>query len=263
MVVVPSTFLTEGVTGDRDVLVADMREIADLAAQQRPVVRIAYEGLCWGTFVDTWQAAYEVVCGVDRANFGTCLDVFNICGREFADPAAEGGCMVGAERALEASLERMKDVMDVSKVFLVQVADGERMREPLVEGHAFHVKGQPSRMSWSRNARLFPGETEKDAYLPVLDVMRAITGRDGLRYDGWISTEIFSRTLVDPRPEMIEEHARRAEISWGWMERELGWQEEKVTEKVDQADSRFGDWSLDFFDALRHFFSTLKAAIRL
>ncbi|OBT60766.1 hypothetical protein VE03_09760 [Pseudogymnoascus sp. 23342-1-I1] len=70
LIVVPSTFLTEGVTGDRIVLISNMREIADLAAQQQPV------------------DAYKLVCDVDRASFGTCLDTFNICGREFADPAA-------------------------------------------------------------------------------------------------------------------------------------------------------------------------------
>ncbi|OBT83140.1 hypothetical protein VE02_07233 [Pseudogymnoascus sp. 03VT05] len=53
LIVVPSAFLTEGVTGDRIVLISDMREIADLAAQQQPVVRIAYEALCWGTFINT------------------------------------------------------------------------------------------------------------------------------------------------------------------------------------------------------------------
>ncbi|OBT73964.1 hypothetical protein VF21_05996 [Pseudogymnoascus sp. 05NY08] len=37
LIVVPSTFLTEGVTGDRIVLISDMREIADLAAQQQPL----------------------------------------------------------------------------------------------------------------------------------------------------------------------------------------------------------------------------------
>jgi 4-hydroxyphenylpyruvate dioxygenase len=233
LVVIPSNFLTEGLTGDRNVLVADMREIADLAAQQQPVVCIAYEALCWGNFIDSWEIAYELVCNVDRANFGACLDAFNICGREFADSAAVGGRIPDADKNLEASLERLKDVMDVKKVFLVQVADAERMREPLIPGHAFHVNGQPSRMNWSRNARLFPGEDDRGAYLPVLEVLRAITGRDGLGYNGWISFEIFSRTLVDPRPETAQERAQRADRSWSWIERELGWRLEEVTEETN------------------------------
>lgn len=258
LIVVPSTFLTEGVTGDRIVLISDMREIADLAAQQQPVVRIAYEALCWGTFINTWEAAYELVCDVDRPNFGTCLDAFNICGREFADPATWDGRMLGAEKRLEASLDRMRDVMDVKKVFLVQVADAERMGEPLNEGHPFHVDGQPTKMSWSRNARLFPGEEDKGAYLPVLDVLRVITGQEGLGYDGWISSEIFSRTLVDPRPEVVEEHARRAEISWEWMERELGWVHKE--EGIKKVDGRFEDSSLSSLSSLRYFYRSLKGA---
>jgi 4-hydroxyphenylpyruvate dioxygenase len=255
LIVVPSTFLTEGVTGDRTVLVSDMREIADLAAQQQPVVRIAYEALCWGTFINTWDDAYELVCDVDRANFGTCLDAFNICGRVFADPSAQDGRMPSAEQSLKASLERMKNVMDVKKIFLVQVADAEKMREPLVVGHSFHIDGQPTKMSWSRNARLFPGEEKKGAYLPVLDVLGAITGEGGLGYDGWISSEIFSRTLMDPRPEAIEEHAARAEISWGWMKGELGWEQEHAIEKVN---SRFEDSSLGSFGSLRYIYRSIK-----
>lgn len=189
------------------------------------------------------------MCDVDRANFGTCLDAFNICGREFADPAAHDGRMLDAERALGASLERMRDV---KKVFLVQVADAERMREPLVEGLSFHIDGQPTRMSWSRNARLFPGEEDKGAYLPVLDVLRAITGQDVLGYDGWISSETISRTLVDPRPEVVKEHAQRAEISWRWMEKELGWMQKE--EAIKKVDGRCEDSSLVSFDALRCFY---------
>ncbi|KFZ10773.1 hypothetical protein V501_05045 [Pseudogymnoascus sp. VKM F-4519 (FW-2642)] len=256
LIVVPSTFLPEGVTGDRIVLISDMREIADLAAQQQPVVRIAYEALCWGTFINTWEAAYELVCDVDRANFGTCLDAFNICGREFADPAAQDGRMLGAEKCLAASLERMRDVIDVKKVSLVQVADAERMRDPLVEGHSFHVDGQPTKMSWSRNARLFPGEEDKGAYLPVLDILRVITGQNGLGYDGWISSEIFSRTLVDPRPEVVEEHAQRAEISWAWMEKELGWTQKENT--IKKVDGRSEDSSANSFGALRYLYRSVK-----
>lgn len=217
----PSNFLTEGVTDNWDLLISDMREVADLAAQEG--VRIAYEALCWGVFVDTWERSYELVTAVDRANFGICLDTFQICGREFADPAADDGCMPNPEEALSNSLKRMKETVDVRKVFFVQVADAERMREPLREEHVFHVKGQPARMSWSRNARLFPGEIPKGAYLPVLDVLRTVVGENGLGYSGWVSFEIFSRSLADPASKVVEDHAKRGRQSWNWMKKELGW----------------------------------------
>lgn len=229
LIVFPSNFLAAGVTGDWDLLVADMREAADLGAAQVPAVRFAYEALCWGRFVDTWARSYELVLAVDRPNFGVCLDTFNICGRDYADPAAAGGCLPGAEEVLRESLERMKREVDVRKVFLVQCADAEKMRDPLNEEHIFHVKGQMPRMSWSRNARLFPGEGSRGAYLPALDVMRAITGKDGLGYTGWVSFEVFSRTLADQGAGVPEEHARRGRESWEWMAKELGWNgQEKV-----------------------------------
>jgi 4-hydroxyphenylpyruvate dioxygenase len=224
LIVIPSNFLDSGITGDWKVLISDMREVADLAAEEG--VRIAYEALCWGVFVDTWERSYELVRAVDRSNFGICLDTFGICGRVFADPAEENGCMPGADEAMRKSLEKMKETVDVNKVFFVQAADAERMREPLTEEHIFHVKEQPSRMSWSRNARLFPGESSKGAYLPVLDVLRAITGDDGLGYTGWVSFEIFSRSLTGARPGVVEDHAKRAGQSWKWLVKELGWRQE-------------------------------------
>jgi 4-hydroxyphenylpyruvate dioxygenase len=222
LIVIPSNFLDEGVTGDWEVLVADLREAADLGMQEEPMVRFAYEALCWATFVDTWSRSYDLVLAVDRPNFGICLDTFNICGREFADPASVTGCIPDAGEVMKKSLEKMRRDVDVRKIFLVQAADAEKMREPLREEHMFHVRGQKPRMSWSRNARLFPGEGSRGAYLPALEVMRVITGKDGLGYTGWISFEVFSRTLSDTRRGVPDEHARRGKQSWEWMESELG-----------------------------------------
>lgn len=224
LIAIPSNFLGSGITGDWDLIVSDLREVADLAAPEG--VRIAYEALCWGTFVNKWEQSYEIVRAVDRTNFGICLDTFQITGGEFADPSAENGCIPEADQALKNSLEKLKETIDVGKVFFVQAADAERMREPLTEDHVFHVKGQSPRMSWSRNARLFPGESSRGAYLPVLDVLRAITGDEGLGYSGWVSFEIFSRSLADPCPKVVADLAKRAEQSWRWLEKELNWNPE-------------------------------------
>lgn len=224
---IPSNFLTEGITGDHDVLVADLREVADLGLKETPIVRFAYENLCWGTYIDTWSSAWSLVSAVDRPNFGMCLDTFNIAGREWADPASPTGMVPNADAILDESLKKMVATIDVKKVFYVQVVDAERMRNPLVEGHAFHIEGQPARMSWSRNARLFA--SEKGGYLPVVKVLKAIVepqGRGGLGYKGWISMELFSRTMADPRPECPEEHARRGMEAWRKLVKEMGWEGE-------------------------------------
>lgn len=150
-----------------------------------------------------------------------CLDTFNIAGRVYADPAAPDGKTPNADADMKKSLEAMVRRVDVKKVFYIQVVDAEKMRNPLVEGHAFYAADQPARMSWSRNARLFA--FEEGGYLPVLDVTKAII--QGLGYKGWVSMELFSRTMNEPRDEVPKAHARRAREAWEKLEKEIiAWQ---------------------------------------
>jgi 4-hydroxyphenylpyruvate dioxygenase len=228
LIQIPSNFLPPSqCTGDRARIVADLQEVADMGLQQQPVIRFAYEALCWGTHVDFWEQAWDVVKAVDRVNFGTCLDTFNIAGRVWADPQAEDGRVQGADEALRASLVRMRTEVDVKKLFYVEVEDAERMRTPLREGHEWWVDEQKARMSWSRNARLFPFETEsRGGYLPVLDILSVITDQVG--YTGYVSFEYFSRTMNECGEHVPEEHASRAEVSWGKLVEYMGWNEQKV-----------------------------------
>lgn len=234
LIQIPSNFLPESqCTGNRARIVADLREVADLGLQQEPVVRFAYEALCWGTHVDFWEQAWEIVKAVDRANFGTCLDTFNIAGRVWGDPEAQNGQVEEAEEKLRLSLERMRREVDVKKVFYVEVVDAERMRTPLTEGHEWWVEGQKARMSWSRNARLFPFEVEsRGGYLPVLEILRVITEEVG--YTGYVSFELFSRTMNEVGEDVPEQHARRGEVSWGKLVQYMGWNERKVEKAAEK-----------------------------
>ncbi|KAJ9631749.1 hypothetical protein H2203_000149 [Taxawa tesnikishii (nom. ined.)] len=181
---IPSSFLPhDEITDDVDVIVADLREVADMGARQTPPIKFAYESLAWGTHVDTWEQCWDIVTRVDRPNFGACLDTFNIAGRIFADPASPSGMTANAEADTRASVERLVNTVDVAKVFFVQVVDAERLAEPLVEGHEFYSASQPARMSWSRNCRLFYGEMDRGGYLPVKEITKAFIL--GLGYDGW------------------------------------------------------------------------------
>ncbi|KAH0389864.1 hypothetical protein KCU89_g16218, partial [Aureobasidium melanogenum] len=67
-------------------------------------------------------------------------------------------------------------------------------------------------MSWSRNARCFIYETDRNAYLPVERVARAII--EGLGFEGYVSMELFSRTLTDPEPDVPASHAQRGIQAW-------------------------------------------------
>jgi 4-hydroxyphenylpyruvate dioxygenase len=222
LIQIPANFLPSSeITGDRKVIVQDLRRVADLGLRETPVVRFAYENLCWGTYIDTWEQAWDVVAAVDKPNFGMCLDTFNIAGREWADPTSPDGKIADAEAVLERSLDRLRRTVDVGKVFYVEVADAERMRDPMTPDHVFWSRDQPPRMSWSRNARLFA--FEKSGYLPIVRVLKAIADRDGLGYEGWISAEIFSRTLADPSPNCPRDHARRGKESWDKLVRVMGW----------------------------------------
>ena len=101
--------------------------------------------------------------------------------------------MPDAEQAVEASLQRMRKELDPKKIFYIEVVDAERLASPLVPGHPWYDPEQDPRMSWSRNARLFPCEEERGGYMPVLAILRTITQDVG--YQGFVSFELFSRTM--------------------------------------------------------------------
>lgn len=227
LIQVPSNFLgpdpetgAPRTTGDRVVIVRDLQRLADLGAGAG--FRFVYEALCFGDHIDTWEASWEVVCEVNRPNFGLCLDSFNIAGRVYADPASPSGRTPNAATDMAASLDRLRKAkIDPAKIFYVQLVDGERLSAPLDEKHPFHVAGQTPRMSWSRNARLFPFEESRGGYLPILDIARVFF--DDLGFRGWVSLELFNRSLADPDPFVPVDHARRGIESYYKMSRALPW----------------------------------------
>ncbi|PTB62517.1 xylose isomerase-like protein [Trichoderma citrinoviride] len=221
LILLPSSFLPPSeVSPDMDVIVQDMVEIADVGLGASPVIRFSYEALCWGTRVDTWERSWEVVQRVDRSNFGICLDTFNIAGRIYADPSVSSGQTENCDEAIEASLRGMITSVDPRKLFLVQMADAEKLAQPLDSSHPFYNSEQPARMSWSRNARLFYGESHLGSYLPVKRILDVII-RD-IGYQGWLSFEVFNRALLERDERIPEMMARRAAQSWKLMERDLG-----------------------------------------
>jgi 4-hydroxyphenylpyruvate dioxygenase len=218
---IPGNFLgKDKISDDLNVVVRDLQMVADMGLQETPVIKFAYENLCWSTYFDTWEKVWDLVERVDRPNFGMCLDTFNIAGRVYADPASPSGKTPNADEDMKSSLEALVKKVNVEKVFYIQIVDAEKMQSPLVEGHAFYAVDQPARMSWSRNARLFA--FEDGGYLPVIDVTKAII--EGLNYRGWVSMELFSRTMSEPGQEVPVNHARRARKSWEkLLAKILGW----------------------------------------
>lgn len=216
LIQLPSSFLpAELLDPSVEKLVEDMVQVAEMGAQQDPPLRFAFESLCWGTNQDLWEQSWDVVQKVDRSNFGLCLDTYNIAGRVYADPTRPDGKTPNADADMAASIRRLRETVDVKKIFFIQVVDAERLSSPLLPGHEYYNKEQPARMSWSRNCRSFYREEERGAYLPVKEICKAILDKkEGLGFSGWVSMELFSRTMDDGAESVPEEHARRGMASW-------------------------------------------------
>ena len=129
-------------TVDSDEHSADqLRRLGDVAA--RYGVRVAFEALAWGRFVDDYRRAWRIVELADHPAVGVCLDSFHVLSRGH-DPAA------------------IEDIPG-EKIFYLQLADAPALSMDV--------------LSWSRHHRLFPGEGAFDLATFVSHVLT--TGYDG------------------------------------------------------------------------------------
>jgi 4-hydroxyphenylpyruvate dioxygenase len=212
IVQIPTNWMAKGTTDDIDVIVSDLIEMAEIGLEQDPVLSFAYEGVAWGTHIDTWQGTWDVVKRVNKANFGLCLDSYHIVARDWGDPVVPGCKRLDGDENLKRSLEELVREVDVNKVFYVQLGDAELLDQPLVKGHPFHDDDQLPRMAWSRNARLFAWENGYNGCLPLESFLDAIF--KGLKFEGYLSMETFSKDLFDDNPEVPNQFAARAMESW-------------------------------------------------
>ncbi|KAI1262776.1 xylose isomerase-like TIM barrel [Xylariaceae sp. FL1019] len=220
MIQIPSSFGPAAeISEDMDLAIADLQKVADMGLRQQPPIRFVYEALCFGTRYNLWEQSWEIVQGVNRSNFGLCLDTFNIAGRIYADPACPTGRTSNCDQVVRESIARLLSTIDVKKIFYVQVVDAERLAEPLIEGHDLYNADQTPRMSWSRNCRLFYGEKERGAYLPVTEISRAIF--HGLGFEGWVSLELFNKRMADSDLTVPRELASRGAASWNKLIRDM------------------------------------------
>ncbi|KAH9429685.1 hypothetical protein MCOR02_009422 [Pyricularia oryzae] len=236
LIQIPSSMLPSSqTTTDMDAIVADLREAADLGLAASPPVRFAYESIAWSSTSDLWEQSWEAVRRADRPNLGVCLDTFHIAARLFADPTRADGIVPGCQAAFDASVARLAEAIrrDPQRVFWVQVADGERLSSPLLPGHEFYAEGQPPRMSWSRNCRLFYGEEARGAYLPVKPIAHAIFKAAG--WEGWVSLELFHRRMADEGSDVAEELAARGAASWQKLVADLQMSVERVPDRAATA----------------------------
>ncbi|MHC2999758.1 bifunctional sugar phosphate isomerase/epimerase/4-hydroxyphenylpyruvate dioxygenase family protein [Microbacterium sp. HJ5] len=128
-------------SGDEQLAATHLRRLGDLAESFD--VRVAYEALAWGRFVDDYESAAQIVRLADHPSIGNCLDSFHILSKGHNPEAIE--------------------TIPAEKIFFVQVADA-----PLLSLDV---------LSWSRHHRLFPGEGAFDLGTFMAHLVR--TGYDG------------------------------------------------------------------------------------
>jgi 4-hydroxyphenylpyruvate dioxygenase len=122
---------------DDQVSASQLRRLGDAAADHG--VRLAYEALAWGRYVDDYRHAWRIVELADHPAVGVCLDSFHILSRGH-DPAA---------------IEEIPG----EKIYFLQLADAPALTMDV--------------LSWSRHYRLFPGEGAFDLAAFVGHVLNA------------------------------------------------------------------------------------------
>ncbi|MET3919470.1 TIM barrel protein [Arthrobacter sp. UYEF20] len=122
---------------DDDLRAAQLSRLAGLAADHG--VKVAYEALAWGRYVNDYEHAHRLVQTVDHPNLGTCLDSFHILSRDWDTAPIES--------------------FNPDKIFFVQVADAPKLSLDV--------------LSWSRHYRVFPGEGQFDLAKFLGHVVRA------------------------------------------------------------------------------------------
>lgn len=133
--------VSQAALGGVDRAAADFHELGERAAKRG--LKVGYEALAWGRYVNDHRDAWEIVRRANHPNVGLILDSFH-------------------------SLSRKIDINSIrsipkEKIFIVQLADA-----PLIEMDLLY---------WSRHFRNMPGEGD----LPVTAFTEAVasTGYDG------------------------------------------------------------------------------------
>ncbi|MET0234091.1 MAG: TIM barrel protein [Kibdelosporangium sp.] len=112
---------------DDDDLAAEQLNLLATRAADRGL-RIAYEALAWGRFVNTYDHSWRIVRRAAHPALGLCLDSFHVLSR---------GTDLAAIRVIPGE-----------KIFFLQLADAPRMHMDVLQ--------------WSRHHRLFPGQGSFD-----------------------------------------------------------------------------------------------------
>ena len=154
---------------DLDRIADDLRTLGTLATPNG--IRIGYEALAWGRFVNEYTDAWEIVKRADRENVGLVVDAFHILARD-------------------TPLGHLDDVPG-ERIFLVQLSDYLWEVDDLIET--------------ARHRRLFPSEGNHGVKIADLARRVAATG-----YHGDWTFEVFNDEYLQMPPAAVAARAWEA-----------------------------------------------------
>ena len=160
-------------SGEDELVVRDLQKLAMLALPLN--IRIAYEALSWGRYVNEYPKSWELVEAADRSNLGLALDSYHIL-------------------ANETGLEVLEDI-DPRKIFLVQLSD-------FLWSEA---RSREERIETARHYRVFPGEGVHGER--IAELVRRL---DAMGYGGDYSFEVFNDDFKQMPPALVAERARQS-----------------------------------------------------
>lgn len=150
-------------------IVEDMRWLVAEAEQRG--LRIAYEAMCWSTFINTTPAALTLVQQIDSPALGLVIDAFHIF-------------------ALRRSVADL-DKLPVEKIFLVQLSD------------VAEIPQADQLTDIARHQRLLPGE----GVFPVAELLQTLRAK---HYQGPLGLEVFNDELKNQPAEQVARQAMAA-----------------------------------------------------
>jgi sugar phosphate isomerase/epimerase len=159
--------------GDIEKIARDLSLLGTLATPLG--IRIGYEALAWGRWVNQYPAAWEAIKRADRKNVGLVIDSFHIF-------------------AMETPLTHFDDI-PAEKIFLVQLSDS-------VWDYTLDVEDL---IETSRRRRVFPGEGVNNVALAEL--VRRI---DRAGYRGDYLFEVFNDEYLQCAPSAVADRARQS-----------------------------------------------------
>jgi len=167
--------------GDLEKISKDLALLGTLATPLG--IRIGYEALAWGRWVNEYPAAWEVVKRADRKNVGLVIDSFHVF-------------------AMETPLQHVDDI-PAERIFLVQLSDS-------VWDYTLDIEDL---IETARHHRVFPGEGVNNAGIAEL------VGRiDKAGFRGEYALEVFNDEYLQSSPL---ETAARARKSAEWLSEQV------------------------------------------